>query len=63
MKRTQRLGLVLSPEEKRAAERLAERRGGLSVAALIRLLIRREARVEGLWPLSSTDEEGLCQQK
>jgi hypothetical protein len=44
MKRTERLQLVVNSREKDAARRLAEEHGGLSVAALVRLLIRQEAR-------------------
>lgn len=50
MEKTERFGLVLSPREKTAVERLAELEGGLSKAALMRRLIRREAHERGLWP-------------
>ena len=51
MKRTERFGLVFSPLEKAAVTRLAEQEGGLSQAALIRMLIRRAAHKRGLWPI------------
>lgn len=53
MDRSERMGLMLSPREKDAVRRLAEVEGGLSQAALVRRLIRREARRLGLWPRSA----------
>lgn len=50
MRKSERLGLVLSSEEKEAARRLAEAEGGLSQAALLRRLIRSEAVRCGIWP-------------
>jgi len=50
MHKTERLGLVLTPTEKVAVIRLAEAEGGLSQAALVRLLIRKAARERNLWP-------------
>jgi hypothetical protein len=50
MEKTERFGLALSPAEKHALARLAEAEGGLSQAATVRRLIRREARQRGLWP-------------
>ena len=50
MDRTERFGLVLSPVEKSVLARLAESEGGLSQAAMLRHLLRREARECGLWP-------------
>lgn len=50
MKKSLRFGLVISPKEKAAVERLAEVEGGLSQAALIRLLVRKAAHLRGLWP-------------
>ena len=58
MNKSQRFGLVLSPAEKRALARLAEDDGGLSKAATVRRLIRREARQRGLW---SPDQRGAPQ--
>lgn len=59
MFKTERLGLALSPEEKSVLEHLAEMEGGLSQAALVRRLIRAEARKRGLWPrqLKHKEEE------
>lgn len=59
MFKTERLGLALSPEEKSVLEHLAEMEGGLSQAALVRRLIRAEARKRGLCPrlLEQTQEE------
>lgn len=54
MERCERLGLVLTPAEKIAVVRLAEKEGGLSQAALVRRLIRDAARAAGLWPSTST---------
>lgn len=50
MPKTERLGVLVTPLEKAAVQKLAEAEGGLSQAALIRRLIRREARRQGLWP-------------
>jgi hypothetical protein len=50
MEKTEKFGMVFSPAEKRAGERLAEIEGGLSLAALVRRLIRTEAHQRGLWP-------------
>lgn len=52
MPRTERLGVLVTPLEKAAVQKLAEAEGGLSQAALIRRLIRREARRQGLWPMA-----------
>ena len=48
--RTEEFGLVMSSVEKQALKHLAEVEGGLSQAALLRRLIRQEARKRGLWP-------------
>lgn len=50
MQKTKRLGLVLTPTEKAAVAQLAEMEGGLSQSALVRRLIRKEAKDQGLWP-------------
>lgn len=58
--RRERFGLVLLDREKRALERLAEAEGGLSQAALLRLLVRRAAKERGLWRterIHETDRE------
>jgi hypothetical protein len=55
MQKSERLGLVLTPPEKAAVLRLAEVEGGLSQAALIRRLIRQEAKKRGLWPPGSSE--------
>ncbi len=49
MKKSYRFGLMLTPAEKHALERLAELEGGLSKAALIRRLIREAAKRRELW--------------
>lgn len=49
MPRRERLSLVLSSREKAAVEHLAEMEGGLSLAALVRRLIRKEAKDQKLW--------------
>jgi hypothetical protein len=48
--RSERFGLILSEHEKEALARLAEADGGLSAAALVRRLVRQEAKRRGLWP-------------
>jgi len=48
MKKSERLGLVLTPAEKKAVAALASSRGGLSKSALIRCLIHEAARTVGL---------------
>jgi len=50
MKRDKRFDCVLSLAERKALEKLAEHWGGLSLSATARILIRRAAREEGLWP-------------
>jgi hypothetical protein len=50
MDRTERFALKLCRAEKVALARLAEDEGGLSQAAMLRHLLRREARARGLWP-------------
>ena len=45
-----RFGLLLSEDESVALTRLAEDEGGLSQGAMVRKLIRTEARRRGLWP-------------
>lgn len=62
MNRQTRFGLVLTPTEKRALAELSEVEGGLSQAAMVRRLIRKEAQQHGLWPVqegmaSKTDQE------
>ena len=51
MFKSERLGLVLSAREKGAARKLAEAEGDLTVAAVLRRLIRAEAQRRGLWPV------------
>lgn len=43
-----RFGFVLTEGEKRSLERLAEIEGGLSEAAMLRRLIRRAAKEQGI---------------
>lgn len=50
MRKSERLGFLLSPREKSALRYLAEMEGGLSQGALLRRLIRAEAQRRGLWP-------------
>ena len=50
MIRTQRFGLVFTEQEYEALKLLADYDGGLSLAAEIRLAIRRRARELDLWP-------------
>ena len=50
MGRAIRFGLLLSRDEKQTLIRLAESEGGLSRGAMVRNLIRTEARRRGLWP-------------
>ncbi len=53
MEKSERFALVLSPAEKTALARLAELEGGLSLATVVRLLIRKAAHERGLWPSPS----------
>ena len=48
MKKSERLGLVLTPAEKEALKVLAKERGGLSRSALVRCLIHDAARAAGV---------------
>ena len=48
MKKSTRLGLVLTPAEKETVALLAKDRGGLSQSALIRCLIHEAAKQAGL---------------
>ena len=50
--RAKRVSIVMLASEKLALERLAEAEGGLSQAALVRWLVRREAKAKGLWPVT-----------
>jgi len=50
MRRRQRFPVMLSAKERRALQTLAGE-DGLSGSAVVRRLIRREARQRGLWPL------------
>ena len=58
MRKSERLGFMLSPREKSALEDLAEIEGGLSQSALLRRLIRAEAQRRGVWP----DEQSTWQE-
>ena len=62
MHKSERLGLLLTPEEKSAAEQLAEAEGGLSLAAIVRRLIRKAAREHGLWPPPVTEQSEVAKQ-
>ena len=50
MRKSERLSVLLSIEEKHTLRKLAEIEGGLSNAAFIRRLIRKAAQEKGLWP-------------
>lgn len=50
MAKTEYLGLLVSRQEKDVVRKLAEIEGGLSLAALVRRLIRQAAKTHGLWP-------------
>jgi hypothetical protein len=45
-----RFGLLMSEDESTALTHLAEDEGGLSQGAMVRKLVRAEARRRGLWP-------------
>ncbi len=59
MKR-QRFPVMLSTRERQALLNLADE-DGLSAAAVVRRLIRREARQCGLWPPAEADEDSQVQ--
>ena len=59
MRKSKRLGLVLTPAEKTAVVRLAEAEGGLSQAAVVRRLIRQAARSRGLWSANAPTQDRL----
>ena len=48
-KRTRHINFYLSDEEVNALDRLREREGGLTKSAMIRRLIRIEAKSKSLW--------------
>ncbi len=49
MKKDRRFGFVMYPAEKEALKMLAEIEGGLSEAAILRRLIRKEAMLHNIW--------------
>ena len=57
MDKTERFGLVLTPDERAAIARLADSDGGLSMAAAIRRLIRHEAQRRNLWSVTPSIRE------
>ncbi|MFC2053498.1 hypothetical protein ACFLV7_04250 [Chloroflexota bacterium] len=59
MYKKERFGFLLTKEEKTALSRLAEIEGGLSLAALLRKLIRTEAQKYGIWPYPPSMKGGL----
>lgn len=61
--RTIRFGLVLSEREYQALLWLAQDEGGLSKAAVLRRLLRREAKERGFLPPVSGGLEPLRNQK
>ena len=60
MDKTERFALVMTPLEKAAVSNLAEEEGGLTQAALVRRLIRKAAKEQGIWglPLKHTYKHG-----
>jgi hypothetical protein len=60
--RRRRFPVVLSAKERRALQALASE-DGLSCAAVVRRLIRREARQRGLWPSEAEGSGGQAQQQ
>ena len=62
MNRRLRFGFVLTPPEKRALVQLSDVEGGLSQAATIRRLSRKEARRYGLWPAQEGKDEAKVEQ-
>lgn len=63
MKRSIRFGLLLSSAEEQALAKLADSAGGLSKAAMIRNLIRREARERGILPPATSESYRMRQQE
>lgn len=61
MNKSERFGLVLAPLEKQALNNLAVMEGGLSQAATVRRLIRKEAQRNGLWPPRGKQQEARAQ--
>ena len=61
MEKTERFGLVLTPQELAAVTSLAELEGGLSKAALIRRLVRDAAMDRGLWAGEHSLSKGILQ--
>jgi len=59
--RRRRFPVVLSAKERRALQTLA-REDGLSGAAVIRRLIRQEARQRGVWPPVANGSGGCTQE-
>ena len=58
MKKEMGFGLLLSRAERRALDKLAEAEGGLSRAAKLRLLIRKEAHRHDIWPSGDFGDNG-----
>jgi hypothetical protein len=56
MQKTDRIGLRITISEKEALKRLAEFEGGLSMAALLRRLIRKTAQSYGIWSVGDDTE-------
>lgn len=59
-KRTRPIHFFLSDEEINALDRLREREGGLSKAAMIRRLIRIEAKSKSLWAVDDRTAEVIA---
>lgn len=59
MYKSERIGLRLTPSEKTAAKLLADLEGGLSIAALLRRLIRLAADEHGVWPPAKTSDQPI----
>jgi len=63
MSRDVRFGLVPTPAEKCALAQLSEAEGGLSQAATVRRLIRKEARRHGLWPVKEGKDQAKVEHR
>ena len=49
--KTARIAFICYEEEKEALKRLAELEGGLTLAAMLRRLIRKVAKEKDIWPI------------
>jgi len=60
MRREERAVVKLSAAEKAVLTELARQGGDVPLAAVVRALIRREARELGLWPVAQPKEVRPC---